>query len=167
MSETNRGELSQDTIFDLLSSARRRYTLWYLHQQPDPVHLQDLAEEIAAWENDTEPENLTDQDRKRVYVSLYQTHIPKLEEAGVIEYDGETGEIRLVARGGELGEHLGVETTPERRWELYYLALAAAGVVVYGVVALFFGGQFTLAVLGLLVLSFGLLAAAHYATSYR
>lgn len=31
------------------------------------------------------PDDVTDQQRERVYVALYQTHIPVLEDAGAVE----------------------------------------------------------------------------------
>jgi hypothetical protein len=47
--------------------------------------LSDLAEHIAANENDCTLHELDRAERKRVYVSLYQTHLDRLENAGVIE----------------------------------------------------------------------------------
>lgn len=37
--------LSQDTVFDILSNSRRRYVLYYLRQQTEPVQLTTLAEQ--------------------------------------------------------------------------------------------------------------------------
>lgn len=85
--ESEREELSQDLIFDLLSNPRRRFILYYLRIESGPVKLPDLAKEIAAWEYDTPIDELTDQEQKRAYVSLYQTHVPKLVEAGLVDYD--------------------------------------------------------------------------------
>lgn len=115
--------LSRDQMFDILSSSRRRYTLYYLRQQNEPVQLTDLAEELAAWENDTTVEELSSQARKRVYVSLYQTHAPKLEEAGLITYDADTGEIALREDAPEVEPFIS-NGEDETKWYRYYGAVA-------------------------------------------
>jgi hypothetical protein len=159
-------ELSQDTLFSLLSNPRRRFVLQYLNRTNDAVTLQDLATEVAAWENETDPENLTDKQQKRLYVSLYQTHIPKLEDAGIIKYDSDSGEITLTDQAGDLNMYLHGDVEESRRpWERYYLGLALAGVVVYGAVALAPGfGEIWISVVGLVwVLALAALALTQYA----
>lgn len=165
MSNVSDEELSQDTLFSLLSNPRRRFVLQYLNRVDAPVTLRDLSVEAAAWENETDAENLTDQQRKRVQVSLYQTHIPALEEAGIIEYDSDSGEITLTDRADDLNVYLhgDIEEEP-RRWEVYYLGLAVTGVVVYAASTLIAGiGEFWTTLLGLVwVLGLAGLAATHY-----
>lgn len=116
-------ELSRDEMFDILSSSRRRYTLYYLRQQDQPVQLTDLAEELAAWENDTTVADLSSQARKRVYVSLYQTHAPKLQEAGLITYDTDTGEISLREDAPEVEPFIS-NGDDDIEWFRYYGAVA-------------------------------------------
>jgi len=99
---TDDPELSQDVVFDVLSSSRRRYVLYYLSQREQPVELPSLAEEVAAWETESTVEDLSSQERKRVYVSLYQTHIPKLEEVGLVDYDQDTGEVSLTDQSDQI-----------------------------------------------------------------
>ncbi len=48
MSQTSERPLSQDVVFDLLSSSRRRFVLQYLSQQEGPVPFSELANELAA-----------------------------------------------------------------------------------------------------------------------
>lgn len=60
-------------MFDVMSSARRRFLLSRLLEADEPKRLTVLATEIAAWENDTPVEELTDRETRRVYVSIYQT----------------------------------------------------------------------------------------------
>ena len=165
MSNVSNEELSQDTLFSLLSNPRRRFILQYLSRVDTPVTLRDLSIETAAWENETDAENLTDQQRKRVQVSLYQTHIPTLEDAGIIEYDSDSSEITLTERADDLNVYLDGDVEEEtRRWEVYYLALAAAGVVAYAAITLAVGvGELWTTVVGLAwVVGLAALAAAHY-----
>ena len=78
--------LPYDTVFELLSNERRRFTLRYLDRN-GPTSLGELAEELAAYENDKPRPRITSRERKRTYVGLYQCHLPKLEAAGVIDSD--------------------------------------------------------------------------------
>jgi len=89
-------ELSQDKIFHVLQTQRRRDALRYLKDNEGPVEMRTLAEQVAAWENDTTVEALASDERQRVYIALYQSHLPKLDKEGVIEYDQSRG---VVERG--------------------------------------------------------------------
>lgn len=135
MSEIESSRLSQDEVYQLLSNPRRRFIISYLRGR-DEIYLQDLAAEVAAWENETSVESLTDQQRKRVYVSLYQTHIPKLDEAGIIDYDTDTGMIRLRDRVEQLDTYLPADEDSERDWRRIYLAIVVVGSAFYALVAL-------------------------------
>jgi len=121
--EQNNTELTRDRIFDILSSPRRRYVLYFLRTEPNPIQLTDLAEHVAAWENDTTVEELSTQQRKRVYVSLYQTHLPKLAEAGLVNYDEESGDVSIASKAREIDPLLG-EQGSEPAWYIYYFGLA-------------------------------------------
>jgi hypothetical protein len=159
---TSDTELTQDDVFEILSSPRRRYLLYYLRQRQEPVELTDLAEHVAAWENGIDPDELTTQERKRVYVSLYQTHVPKLDDAGVVDYDADSGMVRLTQRARRIDTYL--EDGEEIRWQLLYVGLALLGsalllvtlanVWVFSAVS---EGIVAAAVVGL----FGVLAVAH------
>ena len=120
------GLLARDTVFDMLSNPRRRYVLYYLRHESGPVQLTSLAERVATTENETDVESLADRDRKRVYVSLYQTHVPKLSDAGLVEYDKEAGTVTLADDAGLIDESI---TQPERgvSWPLVYLIEVAIG----------------------------------------
>jgi hypothetical protein len=127
--DTDSARLSHDTAFDLLSNGRRRLVLRRI-QGTDGVELGDLATELSAIENDVDPDELSAQQRKRTYVSLYQTHIPKLESAGVVTFDSETGIVRPTDRVDELAAYFGAETQ-SIAWERRYALVASAGLVLY------------------------------------
>ena len=95
MSASDSDEFTPDDIFDLLSNHRRRMVLYYLRRNGMSAEVNEIAAAVAAIENDTTVEELTDQQRKRVYVSLYQTHLPKMAEMNIIEYDKEGGTVEL------------------------------------------------------------------------
>ena len=120
-------EISTDIVFEILSNTRRRMVLYYLRESGGSATVQELAEQIAALENDVEVEDLQSQQRKRVYVSLYQTHIPKLESTGIIEYDDSRGIVYLTDRAMEIDTYLTPTTESTYPWQVHYLVLAGIG----------------------------------------
>jgi hypothetical protein len=162
--------VSQDDAFDILSNARRRYVLYYLRQVDGQVTLSELAENLAAWENDTPPEELTKQQRKRVYVSLYQTHIQKLADAGVVEYDEDSGTVSLASGASQLGKHIAPEDRPHSRmpWPQVYGSVAVFSGLLYALVTLQVGpfAVFSVGAVGLVVVTaFTVLSAVHFLSS--
>jgi hypothetical protein len=118
MSQT-KAKLSSDEVFHLLSSPRRRFVLYYLHTEQRTVDLSEVVAEVAAWENDKQVEELTEKERKRMYVSLYQTHIPKLAAAGLIEYDTDEQVVAPTGRISQVAPYFEKEATgPD--WYLFY-----------------------------------------------
>jgi DNA-binding transcriptional ArsR family regulator len=98
-------ELDRDRVFALLKNPRRRAVLRQLGETPTTT-LSDLADRIAADENGTTPEQLSSSERKRVYVSLYQNHLPKLAEFDAIDYDRSRGDVRRRQRARRLQQYL-------------------------------------------------------------
>ncbi|MFC4448925.1 DUF7344 domain-containing protein [Halorussus aquaticus] len=119
--------LSEDLIFDVLKNRRRRYTLHYLKQEERPVELSELAEQVAAWENDTTIEGLSANERKSVYTSLYQTHLPKLADAGIVDYNQNRGVVELSENAAQLEGYL--RPQDEFPWIRYYLALSVVSAI--------------------------------------
>ncbi|MFC6976838.1 hypothetical protein ACFQL1_22450 [Halomicroarcula sp. GCM10025709] len=86
---------SLDLIFEVLKNSRRREAIQYLREQDQRVSLGELAEHIAAIENDTTTKQLTSSQRKRVYVGLYQCHLPKMDDVGVVDFNQDRGHVTL------------------------------------------------------------------------
>ncbi len=167
MSRADRDKLSQDVVFDLLSSPRRRFVLYYLNQVDDSVTIGDLADEVAAWENEVDVEELSSQQRKRVYVSLYQTHVPKMDDAGIIEYDSDSGKVVLADQAVDISAYLSRDEE-EQPWQQYYLAIAIIGGLFYGAVAFGLIGVVSQFAAGLLIiLAFAVTAIGHLITTQR
>ena len=85
---------SPDDVFHILQTSRRRETIRYMLRADDTVRMRDIAEHVAAREHETTVAALTSAQRQRVYIPLYQSHLPKLDEAGVIDYDKPRGIVR-------------------------------------------------------------------------
>lgn len=101
-SDQSQHELDDDLVFELLKESRRREALRYLHDSEGECTLGELAEHIAAKENRTDIARISSDQRKRVYVGLYQSHLPKLDECNVIDYDRSRGLIRLGSNADKL-----------------------------------------------------------------
>jgi len=104
-------------------------------QLETPIELGELAEYVAAEECDKEKSAITGEERRRVYTSLQQVHIDKLEEAGVIECERKT--ITPTERLEELEFYLEVVPGDEIPWAQYYLGLS--GVAAALVASAWFG----------------------------
>lgn len=100
------GGLDQTVIHDVLRNERRRLTLERLHESETPVDVRDLAEYLATAECGEEPapRNL----RQSAYVSLHQTHLPKLHDLGIVEYDEEAKRVTLAEHAPEVTVYLEV-----------------------------------------------------------
>lgn len=123
---------SNEHIYGLLADRRRRYALHYLMQQGEPVTLRDLAEQVAAWENDKPIEELRSQERKRVYIALYQSHLPSMDREGIVEYDSDRGEVALSSTFTDVDIYLEAVPRNDVPWSVYYLGLAVANALLLG-----------------------------------
>lgn len=114
-----------DVVFDILSNRRRRFVLHYLLQQDGAVDLRELSRHVTAWENRIGVEEITYKQRKRVYTALRQTHLPTMEDAGVIAYDSRSGEVEPTATGASFDVYVDVVRPNEIPWNQYFLGLGA------------------------------------------
>ena len=119
------GSIRRERIFEILSNKRRRLVLRYLRQSSDDdIEFRDLVDQVAAWENDTTLEQLESSERKCVYTALRQTHLPKLDEAGVVDFDRQRGDFELTDTAEAVFLYMRYSPERERRWSRAYLALA-------------------------------------------
>ncbi|USZ70307.1 DUF7344 domain-containing protein [Natronosalvus halobius] len=156
--------LSKGEIFEVLRNQRRRYVLQFLKQDGRPVELGDLAQQVAAWEYETTLEGVTPEQRKRVYTTLQQTHLPKMDTAGILRFDSDDGVIEPTDRTSDLNVYLEIVPGREFAWRELYLSLGAIGCAL---VAALWLGIYPLTMLselawaGLLSVTITATAAAH------
>lgn len=88
--------IGKDDLFHLLQNSRRRAVLRYftMYSDQETFEMRTVSEVVAAWENDIPVEQLGSNQRQRVYIALYQSHFPKLDDYGVIEYNQARGIIK-------------------------------------------------------------------------
>jgi hypothetical protein len=87
-----------DEGFDLLANARRRGLLNLLDEHHE-ISLPDVADEVAIEEQGTTIVDITPNVVLDVYLSLYHDHVPRLVEAGLVEYDQERDLVALRTTG--------------------------------------------------------------------
>lgn len=87
---TKQPAVDLDEAFRILSNDRRQRVIGHVADRvaignDSEIDLGELAEDIAAAELDKPLTEIDSQERKRVYVALYQTHMPKLVDVGVVD----------------------------------------------------------------------------------
>lgn len=87
------GQSPLERIMTGLQNIHRRYLLYYL-QGEDPCDFDEAARQIAAWEYECEPVDVSTQVHDQIKFELYHIHIPKLENLDIIDYDDQAGAIR-------------------------------------------------------------------------
>jgi hypothetical protein len=113
--------LSRDQIFEILSNQRRRWVLHVLKQRDsDGTEIRELSTRIAAWETEKSTDLVTSAERKRVYTSLHQFHLPKMSKNRIIEYDPQGGIVELSSQATDLEVYLDVVREDTVPWSLYY-----------------------------------------------
>lgn len=155
---------SRDEVFDAVKNLRRRYVLYYLQRYGGPVDLGELAEQIAAWENDAAVSEVSPSERKSVYSALHQTHLPKLESAGVLRYDADRSLVRATDSFAELEMQLASDPQTSVPWHQLYLVIAGVSLLLLASVwtelypfSLLSGVEYAL----LVIVAFGVTAVAH------
>lgn len=96
-----------DATLDLLSNKRRRYVLYYLRDEEGSVTVDELAEQVLAWETDAADHSPSlgpsdDTPRERVSADLHHCQLPRLAESGAVNYDPDEEYVSLATADGEL-----------------------------------------------------------------
>ena len=157
---SEQAEMNKDLVFEILSSARRRRLLYHLYNRNGVATLRELAYDVAV---DETGEPVEDEVEKRLYISLYQTHIPKLEDAGIIEYDSDTREVKMTKQIHKIQNVLESEDLGEERaWVRYYAIVGIAGLALAILITVGFLELSAGIVAGVLAMLLLLVALIHY-----
>ncbi|NJE77224.1 hypothetical protein [Thermococcus sp. ES12] len=98
----------------ILGNDRRMLMIEYLKEKEGQAELRELVEYIAEREGDTDRKH-----RKSVYVSLVQTHIPKLEREGVITFNH--GIVTLLKIPDDVTVYMEVVNKHDISWSTFYM----------------------------------------------
>lgn len=82
-----------DVILRTLTHQRRRFAL-YLLQEEGIVELKELARQVAAWEAEKSPEEITEKELQELLNDFHHNHLPMFRDALLIEYDQRSETIR-------------------------------------------------------------------------
>jgi hypothetical protein len=74
-------------LLDLVGNRRRRRLLSLLWEEDGAWTVEELATRLATAESDAATETPPEERLEAVRIELYHTHLPKLAELGVVEYD--------------------------------------------------------------------------------
>ena len=120
--------MDESEIFHILGNDRRREIICTLIDDTEALPVSDLARRIASAEVDDEPsKNLY----KSVYVSLQQTHLPKLAEKGIVVYDTDAQRVEPGPAFQEMRAYLHGTTREVSPLQLAVpLSLSALGLLV-------------------------------------
>ena len=105
-SGSENGVVPQGVVFDILRNERRRRVLKHLDDADGRATLGEMAERLAAVENDKPESQITSQERKRLYVGLYQCHLPRMDESGAVAFDDDRGTIETTEHTESFLDHL-------------------------------------------------------------
>lgn len=87
---------ADDRFFRALASRRRRRALRYLLEENDTT-VEEIATVLSGWEATTTATMQTPADRSEIRIDLTHNHLPRLADAGLVEYDRDTGSVRLAS----------------------------------------------------------------------
>jgi len=120
-------DLLEADIHDVLRNERRRMVIELLGEADEPVTARELSEAIAARETgeDPPPRDV----RQSVYISLQQTHLPKLSRLGIVSYDEQTKEVRPAENAPEVGVYMEVVPKYGLSYAEYSAGLGVLGVL--------------------------------------
>jgi len=150
---SNGSDLTKGEIFDLLKNSRRREIISYLREHDGSAKLDELAEHIAADENDITVRQLSSDQRKRVYIGLYQCHLPKMDTLGVVEYDKNRGTVELQDSVASLERYIELDDETDEKPTWVIPAIAAGIVLLVGLGTLGVGALAAVPVVGWTLLS--------------
>jgi hypothetical protein len=116
--------LDPTAIHTVLKSERRRAVLALLHEQGGSATVKELSNYVAIEESGEDPP--PKDGRQSAYVSLHQTHLPRLDDFGIIQYDTENRAVYLDENAPAVYEYLYEPFLDHQLW------MVVVGVGVFG-----------------------------------
>lgn len=110
VTETHNVRLPLDVVSELFSNRRRRLAFAVVRQRSGAMSASALATEVATLEHDELQAAVPEHVHRRTLLSLVHCHLPKLDEAGAVEFDAT--ELSVVGTDRVIGS-VPSETDPE------------------------------------------------------
>lgn len=109
----------------ILQNSRRVMVIKVLLELGGTACLREVVRRVATLESGDTPDR---GQRKSVYTSIVQNHLPKMQTAGLIEYDRESDALHLLDLPRSYRYHLETVEKGDLPWCLYYLTLSTVGI---------------------------------------
>jgi hypothetical protein len=93
--------LTWDTLFEVLSSARRRRLLAALARTQE-MRVSGAIDHVAALESGVTTDRLDTSQTTPVRTSMYHVHLPALVDAGLVSWDRDADTVSLVGAASDL-----------------------------------------------------------------
>ncbi|RKD94920.1 DUF7344 domain-containing protein [Halopiger aswanensis] len=81
--------------FRILASADRQLVLHELVEAEDPTRIGAISRQVAARRHRTPPQQIDEDKVERARIRLIHSHLPRLQERGIIDVDRAENEISL------------------------------------------------------------------------
>lgn len=135
--------LPERLVAEVVLNRRRRYALYYLSEHPDPVPVEDLAAQVAAWERATTsdeggtpgeatPDDAASEHAESVSTALREDHLPRLDGLGLVAYDDRDDLVTGRVEDPTLELYLTNDPRTTVAWYKVYLVLTVVSTVVIG-----------------------------------
>ncbi|UHQ97924.1 hypothetical protein HYG81_18865 [Natrinema zhouii] len=104
----NESPITFDIVLDLCGDEHRRIILAVLAEEQRSLTVNDLRSTILTYNHHMPVTEASGEVLTEIQSSLHETHIPKLESAGVLEYDSERQIVEPTEQFDQLQPHLSV-----------------------------------------------------------
>ncbi|HZD42558.1 MAG TPA: hypothetical protein VE134_00730 [Methanomicrobiales archaeon] len=98
MSGVHAGERDYpDVVYSILADSERRAIVRNLAANGASGTISDLIQWVPE-----QRDAVTNEDEQALHIRLHHLHLPKMAEAGIIEYDHDDGRVSLTTRGEDV-----------------------------------------------------------------
>lgn len=106
--------ISDDQFYRALASRQRRRLLFYLLDGEERT-IEEIATVLTGWTASESGSMQTADDREQVHIELIHSHLPVLDEVGLISHDSDRGVVRIEPLDPAVEELIAssVESKPE------------------------------------------------------
>jgi hypothetical protein len=138
LARTDEDPLPERLVAEVVLNRRRRYALYYLSEHPNPVPVEDLAAQVAAWERATTapdedaPDKSISEHVELVATSLRENHLPHLDGLDLVAYDDRDDRVTGRIEDPTVELYLTNDPRTTVAWYRMYLVLTVVSTVVIG-----------------------------------
>ena len=108
--------LAEDQFYRALAAPQRRRLLYYLLAENESA-VEELATVLSGWKATTTGTMHTSADWSELRLTLVHNHLPRLAEAGLIDYDPDDGSVQLTSLHPRVADIIRQSVEAEQRTE--------------------------------------------------